>query len=478
MHEFDGLKEECGLFGIWGHPEASELTYMAMHSLQHRGQQGAGIVSSSGDYLFGARGMGLLTEALSKEQLDSLKPFPHAIGHTRYASSGGSELSNVQPFLFKSHNGDLGLAHNGNLVNAMNLRRALEDQGSIFQTTSDSEVFAHLLRREKGAGEEGFEKRKNRIKKTLKQLKGAFAFMILHEDSLTVALDDHGVRPLMLGRKDGSYCVASETCAFTAIGAEYVRDIEAGELITITDDGIDYDYYTDQTYPHMCSMEYIYFARADSEFRNTSTYRIRKELGKALAREMDVEGDIVIGVPDSSLAAAKGFSEAIGIPQEQGLLKNRYVGRTFTAPGQEARERAVRMKLSPVRDIVEGKRLIVIDDSIVRGTTSRFIVKALKKAGAAEVHMGVSSPPLKNPCYYGIDVSTHAEIIASRKSRDEIRDEIGADSLTYLSVDKMHDVYHQFGSKGQCDACFTGNYPINVEEAILPQEKDLKQKGV
>lgn len=435
MHEFDGLKEECGLFGIWGHPEASELTYMAMHSLQHRGQQGAGIVSSSGDYLFGARGMGLLTEALSKEQLDSLKPFPHAIGHTRYASSGGSELSNVQPFLFKSHNGDLGLAHNGNLVNAMNLRRALEDQGSIFQTTSDSEVFAHLLRREKGAGEEGFEKRKNRIKKTLKQLKGAFAFMILHEDSLTVALDDHGVRPLMLGRKDGSYCVASETCAFTAIGAEYVRDIEAGELITITDDGIDYDYYTDQTYPHMCSMEYIYFARADSEFRNTSTYRIRKELGKALAREMDVEGDIVIGVPDSSLAAAKGFSEAIGIPQEQGLLKNRYVGRTFTAPGQEARERAVRMKLSPVRDIVEGKRLIVIDDSIVRGTTSRFIVKALKKAGAAEVHMGVSSPPLKNPCYYGIDVSTHAEIIASRKSRDEIRDEIGADSLTYLSVD-------------------------------------------
>lgn len=478
MHEFDGLKEECGLFGIWGHPEASELTYMAMHSLQHRGQQGAGIVSSSGDYLFGARGMGLLTEALSKEQLDSLKPFPHAIGHTRYASSGGSELSNVQPFLFKSHNGDLGLAHNGNLVNAMNLRRALEDQGSIFQTTSDSEVFAHLLRREKGAGEEGFEKRKNRIKKTLKQLKGAFAFMILHEDSLTVVLDDHGVRPLMLGRKDGSYCVASETCAFTAIGAEYVRDIEAGELITITDDGIDYDYYTDQTYPHMCSMEYIYFARADSEFRNTSTYRIRKELGKALAREMDVEGDIVIGVPDSSLAAAKGFSEAIGIPQEQGLLKNRYVGRTFTAPGQEARERAVRMKLSPVRDIVEGKRLIVIDDSIVRGTTSRFIVKALKKAGAAEVHMGVSSPPLKNPCYYGIDVSTHAEIIASRKSRDEIRDEIGADSLTYLSVDKMHDVYHQFGSKGQCDACFTGNYPINVEEAILPQEKDLKQKGV
>lgn len=472
MHEFSGLNEECGIFGIWGHPEASELTYMALHSLQHRGQEGAGIVTSSGDYLFGARGMGLLTEALSKEQLDSLKTFPHAIGHVRYATTGGSELSNVQPFLFKSHTGDLGLAHNGNLVNAINVRQALEDDGSIFQTTSDSEVFAHLLRREKGTD------RKSRIKNVLKQLKGAFAFVIMHEDSLTVALDDHGVRPLMLGKKDGSYCVASETCAFTAIDAEYIRDIEAGELITITDDGIDFDHYTDMVSPHMCSMEYIYFARADSEFRHTSTYRIRKELGKVLASEMDVDADIVIGVPDSSLAAAKGFSEAAGIPQEQGLLKNRYVGRTFISPGQEARERAVRMKLSPVRDIVEGKRVIVIDDSIVRGTTSRFIVKALKKAGAKEVHMGVSSPPLKNPCYYGIDVSTHAEIIASKRSPGEIRDEIGADSLTYLSVDKMHDVYRSFGSKGQCDACFTGNYPIDIEEAVLPQEKDLKQKGV
>lgn len=472
MHEFSGLNEECGIFGIWGHPEASELTYIALHSLQHRGQEGAGIVASSGDYLFGARGMGLLTSALSKEQLASLKPFPHAIGHVRYATTGGSELSNVQPFLFKSHTGDLGLAQNGNLVNAMNVRRALEDDGAIFQTTSDSEVFAHLLRREKTGN------RKSKIKKVLRQLKGAFAFVIMHEDSLTVALDKHGVRPLMLGQKDGAYCVASETCAFTAIGAEYIRDVEAGEVITITDDGIDFDHYTERTSPHMCSMEYIYFARADSEFRNTSTYRIRKELGRALATEMDVEADIVIGVPDSSLAAANGFSEATGIRQEQGLLKNRYVGRTFITPGQEARERAVRMKLSPVRDIVEGKRVIVIDDSIVRGTTSRFIVKALKQAGAEEVHMGVSSPPLKNPCYYGIDVSTHAEIIASRKNPEEIREEIGADSLTYLSVDRMHEVYYGFGSKGQCDACFTGNYPIDIEETILPQEKDLKQKGV
>lgn len=472
MYDIHGLNEECGVFGVFNHPQASELTYMALHSLQHRGQEGAGIVCSNGEYLFGARGMGLLTESLSQEQLMSLETFPHAIGHVRYATTGGSEISNVQPFLFKSHKGDLGLAHNGNLVNAISVREALEDDGAIFQTSSDSEVLAHLIRKNKSPD------RKQRIKTALRQLKGAFAFVILDEDSLTIALDDHGVRPLMLGMVDGAYCVASETCAFTSIGAEYIRDIEPGELITLSDKGIEFDYYTDTRHPNMCSMEYIYFARADSEFRNTSTYTIRKSLGRELAREMDVSADIVIGVPDSSLAAAKGFSEASGIPQEQGLLKNRYVGRTFISKGQEARERAVRMKLSPVRDVVEGKSVIVIDDSIVRGTTSRFIVKALKKAGAREVHMGVSSPPLKNPCFYGIDVSTHAEIIASQKSTEEIRDEIGADSLTYLSVDGMHDVYYSYGSKGQCDACFTGNYPIDIIDRLLPQEKDLKTKGV
>lgn len=330
MYDIHGLNEECGVFGVFNHPQASELTYMALHSLQHRGQEGAGIVCSNGEYLFGARGMGLLTEALSQEQLMSLETFPHAIGHVRYATTGGSEISNVQPFLFKSHKGDLGLAHNGNLVNAISVREALEDDGAIFQTSSDSEVLAHLIRKNKSPD------RKQRIKTALRQLKGAFAFVILDEDSLTIALDDHGVRPLMLGMVDGAYCVASETCAFTAIGAEYIRDIEPGELITLSDKGIEFDYYTDTRHPNMCSMEYIYFARADSEFRNTSTYTIRKSLGRELAREMDVSADIVIGVPDSSLAAAKGFSEASGIPQEQGLLKNRYVGRTFISKGQEA----------------------------------------------------------------------------------------------------------------------------------------------
>ena len=473
MYDIKGLNEECGVFGIFGHDSAATLTYMALHALQHRGQEGAGIVASNGENLFGARGMGLLPEALPEQKVKSLASYKNAIGHVRYATTGASELSNVQPFLFKSHKGDLGLAHNGNLVNAKKIREALEDEGAIFQTSSDSEVLAHLLAKSKAAT------RKDKIKHALKQIKGAFAFVILHEDSLTVALDDHGVRPLMLGEVDGAYCVASETCAFHAIGATYIRDIMPGEVLTITEDGIDEDRYVDTTHPNMCSMEYIYFARADSEFHQNSIYRIRKALGSALAEEMgDIDADMVIGVPDSSLAAAKGFSAQSGIINEQGLLKNRYVGRTFITPDQVMRERAVRMKLSPVYDLVKDKKVIVIDDSIVRGTTSKYIVQALKNAGAKEVHMGISSPPLKNPCYYGIDVSTHAEIIASKKSVEEIRVEIGAESLTYLSVDRMHDVFKQFGSRGECDACFTGNYPIEIIDHILPQEKDRKVKGV
>ena len=473
MDDIRGINEECGVFGIWGHERASDLTYIALHSMQHRGQEGAGIVCSNNDYLFGARGTGLLTNALSNEQLLSLKGFPHAIGHVRYAAKGSSELSNVQPFLFKSSRGDLGICHNGNLVNALNVRAALEDDGAIFQTTSDAEILAHLIRRSKQSTH------KERVKAALKQVKGAFSYLVMQENSMTVAMDDHGVRPLMLGELDGCYCVASETCAFDAIGATYIRDVEPGELITIDDDGIEFDRYSDIDNPNMCSMEYIYFARADSNFRGHSTYRIRKALGRKLAESLGhIEADIVIGVPDSSLAAANGVAEVLQIPQEQGLIKNRYVGRTFIDKGQEARERKVRMKLSTVKDIVEGKRVIVIDDSIVRGTTSKYIVKALRDAGALEVHMGVASPPLIHPCFYGVDVSTHAEIIASQKSIPEICEEIGADTLTYMEVDDMHDVYRSFGSRGECAACFTGNYPIEIIDNLLPQQKDLKTKGV
>ncbi|MCE5154657.1 amidophosphoribosyltransferase [Staphylococcus hyicus] len=473
MYDIRGLNEECGIFGIWNHPHAAHLTYLALHSLQHRGQEGAGIVCSNGEQLFGARGMGLLTEAISDAQLKSLEGYKHAIGHVRYATTGASEVSNVQPFLFKHSKGDLGLAHNGNLTNALQLRRAIESTGGIFQTTSDSEVLAHLLI--KGTSKSI----KTNQKSALNQMKGAFSCVILNEQQLTATRDHRGVRPLMLGKVDGAYCVASETCAFTAIGAEYIRDIEPGELITFSnEDDIDYDHYTSDIDHRMCSMEYVYFARPDSEFRKHSIYQVRKALGRQLANEMNVEADIVIGVPDSSLQAAKGFSEASGVPNEQGLLKNRYIGRTFITPNQAVRERQVRMKHAPIRDIIEGKRVVVIDDSIVRGTTSKHIVKTLKAAGAKEVHMGISSPPLKNPCYYGIDVSTHAELMAAQYDLDEIRDMIGADSLTYLSVEGMHDVFKQYGSKGECNACFTGAYPIEIVDHELPVAKELKRRGV
>ncbi|AKS69600.1 amidophosphoribosyltransferase [Staphylococcus schleiferi] len=473
MYDIRGLNEECGVFGIWNHPHAAHLTYMALHSLQHRGQEGAGIVCSNGEQLFGARGMGLLPEAISEQQLNSLQGYVHAIGHVRYATTGASEISNVQPFLFKHSKGDLGLAHNGNLTNAGQIRKAIESEGGIFQTTSDSEVLAHLLIKGKSKNI------KTNQKAALNQVKGAFSCVILNEQQLTVTRDNRGVRPLMLGKVDGAYCVASETCAFTAIGAEYIRDIEPGELITFSnEDDVDYDMYTPDVDHKMCSMEYVYFARPDSEFRNHSIYNVRKALGRKLAEEMGVDADIVIGVPDSSLQAAKGFSEYTGIPNEQGLLKNRYIGRTFITPDQTVRERQVRMKHSPIRDVIEGKRVVVIDDSIVRGTTSKYIVKALKSAGAKEVHMGISSPPLQDPCYYGIDVSTHAELMAAQHSVEEIRKMIGADTLTYLSVDGMHEVFKVHGSKGECNACFTGEYPIEIVDHQLPEAKEMKRRGV
>jgi len=472
MYDIRGLNEECGVFGIWNHPNAAELTYMALHSLQHRGQEGAGIVCSNGENLFGARGMGLLPDAINQMQLDSLRDYRSAIGHVRYATTGASELSNVQPFLFKHSKGDLGLAHNGNLTNASQIRHALEEEGAIFQTSSDSEVLGHLLFKAKSPSF------KSNLKAALNQIKGAFAYLVLQKDSLTATLDSHGVRPLMLGKVDGAYCVASESCALMAIGAEYIRDVEPGEILTFNDAGMEEDSYALETKHRMCSMEYVYFARPDSEFRHHSIYNVRKALGEQLAREMNIDADIVIGVPDSSLQAAKGFSSYSGIPNEQGLLKNRYVGRTFITPDQKMRERAVRMKHAPIRDIVEGKRVVVIDDSIVRGTTSKYIVKALRSAGAKEVHMGISSPPLKHPCYYGIDVSTHAELIAAYQTVEEIRQEIEVDSLTYLSVEGMHGVYKQFESKGECDACFTGNYPIEIVDHLLPEEKEKKTKGV
>lgn len=464
LAELKGLNEECGVFGIWGHPEAAQITYYGLHSLQHRGQEGTGIVVSDGKELKGRKGEGLVTEIFTADAMEDLQGMG-AIGHVRYATAGGSGYENVQPLLFQSQSGGLALAHNGNLVNADALRNQLEAQGSIFQTSSDTEVLAHLIKRG------GFSQLKDRVKNALPMLKGAYAFLIMTETEMMVALDPHGLRPLSLGRLGDAYVVASETCAFDIVGAEFVRDILPGELLVIDADGLHSEMYSMSSGTAICTMEYIYFSRPDSNIHGINVHAARKNLGKQLAKEVPIQADVVTGVPDSSISAAIGYAEEAGIPYEMGLIKNRYVGRTFIQPSQSLREQGVKMKLSPVRGIVEGKRVIMVDDSIVRGTTSRRIVRMLKEAGATEVHVVISSPPIQNPCFYGIDTSTREELIASDHSVEEIRELIGADSLTFLSVEGMLEAIgrNEPGeTRGQCLACFTGKYPTEIYPQAVP----------
>ncbi|PGL70849.1 amidophosphoribosyltransferase [Bacillus sp. AFS055030] len=458
LAEIKGLNEECGIFGIWGHTDAAQISYYGLHSLQHRGQEGAGIVVTNGNELEGAKGLGLITEVFSKGQLNDLHG-KAAIGHVRYATAGGGGYENVQPLLFQSHTGSIALAHNGNLVNASRLRKDLEMQGSIFQTTSDTEVLAHLIKRN------GSAPLKDSIKASLNMIKGAYAYLVLTKDAMYVALDPNGFRPLALAKLGDAYVVASETCAFDVVGAKYIRDINPGELLIISDKGVETDQFTSSVNHTICSMEYIYFSRPDSNIDNINVHAARKNMGRVLAKEAPVEADVVIGVPDSSISAAVGYAEESGIPYELGLIKNRYVGRTFIQPSQELREQGVKMKLSPVRSIVEGKRVVMVDDSIVRGTTSRRIVQMLRDAGASEVHVRIGAPPLKNPCYYGIDTSTREELIAATNTIEEICEEIGADSLEFISLEGLLNAIgrnHEGPNRGQCTACFTGKYPTVI----------------
>ncbi|MBH9968584.1 amidophosphoribosyltransferase [Rossellomorea oryzaecorticis] len=468
--EIKGLNEECGVFGIWGHPNAAQITYYGLHSLQHRGQEGTGIIVSDGETLRGHKGEGLVTEVFQEGSIEKLTG-DGAIGHVRYATAGGGGYENVQPLLFNSQSGGLALAHNGNLVNANALKHQLEGQGSIFQTTSDTEVLAHLIKRS------GYAQLKDRVKNALTMLKGAYAFVVMTETEMMVALDPHGLRPLSLAKIGDAYCVASETCAFDIVGAEFVRDIEPGELLIINDDGITSERFSFSNGNAMCTMEYVYFSRPDSNIQGINVHSARKRMGMELAYESPIEADVVTGVPDSSISSAIGYAEASGIPYEMGLIKNRYVGRTFIQPSQSLREQGVKMKLSPVRGVVEGKRVVMVDDSIVRGTTSRRIVSMLKEAGAKEVHVCISSPPIKNPCYYGIDTSTHEELIASSNSVEEMRQIIGADSLTFLSTDGVLKAIGRDDSSpncGQCLACFTGKYPTEIyPDTLHPHEKEL-----
>ncbi|MDG5785935.1 amidophosphoribosyltransferase [Evansella sp. AB-P1] len=469
LAEIRGLNEECGVFGVWGHKDPAPIAYYGLHSLQHRGQEGAGIVVSDGEKLMDHKGMGLVNEVFSKGEINHM-PGKGAIGHVRYTTAGGSNLLNVQPFVFNSQTGgSLALAHNGNLVNANALKRQLERQGSIFQTTSDTEVVAHLIKRS------GYETIEDQIKNALTMVKGAYAFMFMVEGKLLAALDPNGLRPLSIGRLGDGYVLSSETCAFDIIGATYEREVEPGELVIIDDEGLRSERFSSSPKRAICSMEYVYFARPDSNVDEINVHHARKNLGKQLAEEKPVEADVVTGVPDSSISAAIGYAETAGIPYELGLIKNRYVGRTFIQPSQELREQGVKMKLSAVRGVVEGKRVVMIDDSIVRGTTSRRIVKLLREAGAKEVHVRISSPPITNPCFYGIDTSTKGELIASVKTVEEIREEIGADTLEYLSVEGLQEGIgrsKEMENCGQCLACFTGQYPTEIyPESDHPQEK-------
>ncbi|MFC7393494.1 amidophosphoribosyltransferase [Scopulibacillus cellulosilyticus] len=465
-----GLKEECGVFAIWGHEQAAQLTYYGLHSLQHRGQEGAGIAVTDGQMVHDHKGLGLVNDVFTPEQLEQLKGYA-AIGHVRYSTQGGKDYVNVQPLVFRSQTDTLSLAHNGNLVNAHALKSQLEAQGSIFQTTSDTEVLAHLIKR---GGPLSFV---NNVKYALSMIKGAYAFVILHENQLLAALDPNGLRPLSLGRLGEAWVLASETCAFDLIGATYVRDVEPGELIIIDETGMRSERFSSSVQRAICSMEYIYFSRPDSNLEGINVHAARKNLGIQLAKEAPVDADVVTGVPDSSISAAIGYAEESGIPYELGLIKNRYVGRTFIQPSQELREQGVKMKLSPVRGIVEGKKVVMIDDSIVRGTTSRRIVRMLKEAGAEEVHVRISSPPIAHPCFYGIDISSKDELIAANHSVEEMRELIEADSLTFLSVEGMVKAIGRDSSMnhcGQCLACFTGKYPTEIyPDTVLPHEKEL-----
>ncbi|HKK01401.1 MAG TPA: amidophosphoribosyltransferase [Desulfuromonadales bacterium] len=453
---FDKFKDECGVFGIYGHPEAANLTYLGLYALQHRGQESCGIVASDGGRLRAHRGMGLVADVFKRDSVFDGLPGSSAIGHVRYSTAGGNDFKNCQPIMVDYMRGSVAVAHNGNLVNAQETRNDLEQRGSIFSTTADTEVIIHLLARSQS------DSLADRVTEALRTIKGAYSLVFLTETRLVAARDPNGFRPLSLGKLNGAYVVASETCAFDLIEAEFIREVEPGELIIIDKHGLKSFKPFNHINPSPCIFEYIYFARPDSTIFGREVYGVRKEFGRVLAREHAVDADVVIPIPDSGVPSAIGYAEESGIPFQLGLMRNHYVGRTFIEPQQSIRHFGVKIKLNPVREVIEGKRVIVIDDSIVRGTTARKIVKMIRNAGAKEIHMRISSPPTSFPCFYGIDTPTRKELISSSHSIEEINRYITSDTLGYLSPQGMRAAAGApEGSCGYfCDACFTGQYPV------------------
>ena len=450
----DKFHDECGVVGVYGHPDAANLVYLGLYALQHRGQESAGIAASSNGKMHLEVGMGLVADVFSDARLKKL-PGNIAVGHNRYSTTGVSKVKNAQPCLIEYSGGTMAMGHNGNLVNASEIRKELGAAGAIFQSTNDSEVIVHLMA----------QSRRNsfvdRAVAALSQVKGAYSIVLMSENELVAARDPQGFRPLCLGKLDGAYIVASESCVMDLVEAEFIREIEPGELILINQFGVKSFYPFQKAPTKQCVFEHIYFSRPDSYLFGHSVYSTRKLMGKALAREKPVEADVVVPVPDSGVISAMGYSEEAKIPFQMGLIRNHYVGRTFIEPQSQIRNFGVKVKLNAVKPVIEGKRVIIIDDSIVRGTTSKKIVRMLREVGAREVHVRISSPPTTHSCFYGIDTPTKGELIASNMDTDQTCEYLGADSLHYISLEKMLEI---FGEQKDdfCAACFDGRYPVDV----------------
>ncbi|HEX4419555.1 MAG TPA: amidophosphoribosyltransferase [Kofleriaceae bacterium] len=445
----------CGVFGIHGHDEAANIAYLGLHALQHRGQESAGLVAVDDDRIRRHVAMGLVSDVFNREVLAGL-PGSTAVGHVRYSTAGSSELRNAQPFLFEYAGGQLAIAHNGNIVNANELRAELDASGSIFQTNSDTEVIVHLMAKAREPDVLG------KLMAALRRVRGAYSLVLLTHDAKMIGVrDPNGFRPLVIGRLKDAFVLSSETCSFDLIEAEYIRDVEPGEIVVIDKGGMTSHRLPETAAPTFCVFEHVYFARPDSFLNGKSVYRAREKLGKRLAQEAPVVADVVIPVPDSGVPAAVGYANQAKIPFEMGLIRSHYVGRTFIEPQDSIRHFGVRLKLSVVRAIVDGKRVVVVDDSLVRGTTSRKIVKMLRNAGAREVHLRISAPPTTHPCFYGIDTPTRSELVASSHTIEEIGRYVTCDSLAYLSHEgMMQAVGTEGGGSGYCSACFTGKYAV------------------
>ncbi len=464
--KLDGFHEECGVFGVYGHPEAANLVYLGLYALQHRGQESAGIVSSNGKSLISHRGMGLVADIFNTTIINRLEGTT-AIGHNRYSTTGSTSIKNCQPLVVEYARGGLAVAHNGNLVNFDELRARLEAKGSIFQSSSDSEVIIHLIAESRAPTVS------ERLAEALLQVRGAYSLVLLTENELIAVRDPFGFRPLVLGRVNNATIVASETCALDLVRAEYLREVEPGEMIIINESGMRSVRPFAPAPTRRCIFEYVYFARPDSLLYGRNVYQVRKMQGKALARECPADADIVVPVPDSGNAAALGYAEESGLPFEMALVRSHYIGRTFIEPRQSIRHFGVKIKFNPVAELLRNKRVVLIEDSLVRGTTLSKVIPMLRQAGAREVHMRIAAPPTTSSCFYGIDTPTREELLASSHSIEEIRQFIGADSLGYLSWDGLYSFLGDGQRDGFCDACFTSNYPVEIPERGAPHQLRL-----